>query len=112
VLSFIHKIGAVEDLVVPPPLPKYTVPYPIAIGAVGAVFLTILLIVASNRFDYTRGPLTISILLVIAFCAAIAFCLNYTIPQDPTTAAIIGALVTSIGIIIGFWFGKNKDSNT
>jgi drug/metabolite transporter (DMT)-like permease len=106
--GLIHLIAAADDLVIPPPYPRFTVPYPIAIGAVGAVTLTVLLVMASSRFDYTRGPLTISLLLIIAFCASIAFCLNYTIPQDPTTSAVVGALVTAIGAIVGYWFGKEK----
>jgi len=94
------------DLVNPPPIPKHTLDYPIELGLISLVILSIVLIIVSAKFDHTGGALTISLILILAFCGALAFSLDYTIPQDPTTAAIVGGLVSQFGVIIGFWLGK------
>ena len=63
------------------------------------------------RFDRTNGVLTISLLVVMSFIAAMAFSLFFTIPTDEVTSAVIGGLVAAFGGIIGYWLGKPKNGN-
>lgn len=94
------------ELIAPPPKAPQ---YPIIVGiGIGVVFVVILVYVAS-RFDPTRGPLTISLIIIIGFISGVSFSFFYTIPQDPSTSALVGALVSSVGAIIAYWLGKKDD---
>jgi uncharacterized BrkB/YihY/UPF0761 family membrane protein len=96
-----------SDVVSPPPIPRI-VDYPGSVAiALGVVFTTILVFVAS-RFDPTAGALTISILVVLAFIATVVFCLFFTVPNDEITSAVLGGLVASFGAVVAHWLGRSK----
>ena len=96
-----------SDVVSPPPIPKI-VDYPGSVAiALGVVFTTVLVFVAS-RFDPTAGALTISILVVLAFIATVVFCLFFTVPNDEITSAVLGGLVASFGAVVAHWLGRSK----
>jgi FtsH-binding integral membrane protein len=99
----------IDDLIVPPPRPK-TMDYPATIGiGVSILFVAILLIVAS-KFDPSQGALTISLLVVVAFIGAVTFCMFFTVPQDDTTAALVGGLTAAFGAVMAFWLGRRGSS--
>jgi hypothetical protein len=82
--------------------------YPATMGiGISIVFVVILLIV-SGKFDPTHGALTISLLIVLAFIGAVTFCLFFTVPQDDTTAGVIGGLTAAFGAVIAYWLGRNN----
>jgi uncharacterized BrkB/YihY/UPF0761 family membrane protein len=94
-----------EQLVVPPPIPRI-VDYPAATGiALGIVFTTLLLFVA-GKFDPTRGALTISLLVVIAFMGVVTFCLFFTVPNDEITSGVMGGLIAAFGAVVAHWIGR------
>jgi uncharacterized BrkB/YihY/UPF0761 family membrane protein len=96
-----------SDVVVLPPVPKL-VDYPGSVAiALGVVFTTILVFVAS-RFDPTAGTLTLSILVVLAFIGTVVFCLFFTVPNDEITSAVLGGLVASFGAVVAHWLGRSK----
>lgn len=95
------------ELVVPPPAVKL-LNYPVSFGIVGAVIAICILLVVANKFDPSHGALTISLLVVLCFVGTVTFCLLYTIPQDQTTAAVVGGLVAAVGAVISYWL-KPKD---
>lgn len=96
-----------EDLVVPPPVPRIT-DYPASVGiGLGIVFTTILLIVA-GKFDPTKGTLTISIMIVLAFIGTVTFSLFFTIPNDQITAGVIGGLIAAFSVVVSHWIGKSN----
>jgi uncharacterized BrkB/YihY/UPF0761 family membrane protein len=95
-----------SELVIPPPSAPQ---YPIIIGLCIGAALTVILIFVISRFDRTGGALAISLMIILGFLAIAAFSVYYTIPQDPSTSAIIGALVSSVGAIIAYWLGKPPD---
>jgi uncharacterized BrkB/YihY/UPF0761 family membrane protein len=96
-----------SDVVSPPPIPRI-VDYPGSVAiALGVVFTTVLVFVAS-RFDPTAGALTISILVVLAFIATVVFCLFFTVPNDEITSAVLGGLVASFGAVVAHWLGRSK----
>ena len=96
-----------SDVVVLPPVPKL-VDYPGSVAiALGVVFTTILVFVAS-RFDPTAGTLTMSILVVLAFIGTVVFCLFFTVPNDEITSAVLGGLVASFGAVVAHWLGRSK----
>jgi len=96
-----------DELVIPPPLHK-SLDYPILIGASIIVVFTLLLVFVAAKYDHTHGALTISLLLILSFVGAVGFSLNYTIPNDPSTASILGGLVSAVGAIVAFWLAKDK----
>lgn len=99
-----------EPIVIPPPSPKIF-DYPAATGiGIGIVFVTVLLIV-SSKFDPTKGPLTISLLIIMAFIAACIFSLFYTIPTDEITSALLGGLVAAFGAVIAHWIGRGRNGS-
>jgi hypothetical protein len=88
-----------------PPIPRI-LDYPGLMTALfGCIFTGILLLVAT-KFDPTGGPLTISLLVVLAFIGTVAFCLFFTIPNDEITSAVVGGLVASFGAVIAYWLGR------
>jgi drug/metabolite transporter (DMT)-like permease len=97
---------ALPDVVVPPPAP----PFPILFGIAGGIILVCALIIVSSKFDETKGPLTISLVVIVSFVAALSFSLYYTVPQDPTTSAIVGALTAGVGAVITYWLTKKDDN--
>jgi drug/metabolite transporter (DMT)-like permease len=88
-----------------PPMPK-VLDYPGLMTAIFAVIFTGILLLIAAKWDPTQGPLTISLLVVLAFIGTVAFCLFFTIPNDEITSAVVGGLVASFGAVIAFWLGK------
>jgi uncharacterized membrane protein HdeD (DUF308 family) len=98
-----------EDLVVPPPYVKL-LNYPVTIGVVSLMLTTTILLIAASKFDRTHGSLTISLMIVLTFAGVVTMCLFFTIPQDQTTAAVIGGLVAAFGAVMSFWLTpKNRE---
>lgn len=86
----------------PPPAP-FTVPGFVAISI--GVLLAAALLLATMRFDPTKGALTVSYLVILAFCACLTWAVRYQIPQDPETAALVGGLVAAFGAVVAYWIG-------
>jgi uncharacterized BrkB/YihY/UPF0761 family membrane protein len=95
------------DVVNTPPIPKL-VDYPGAVTiSVIVVFTTVLLFV-SGRFDMTGGALTLSLIVVLAFIAAVVFCAFFTVPTDEITSAVFGGLIAAFGAVMAHWLGRPK----
>ena len=82
--------------------------YPVAIGAVLAVALTSVILYISARFDPTRGPLTISILIVLGMLGATSYCLMFTVPPDDITPGVVGGLTACFGAVVAYWLGRTQ----
>lgn len=91
-----------DELVVPPPHLKF-LNYPGTLGIGVGIIFTIILVIVAGKFDPTHGALTISLLVVLAFVGTVTMCLFFTIPQDQTTAAVVGGLVAAFGAVVSFW---------
>jgi hypothetical protein len=82
-------------------------PGAVTVGFV-VIFATIMLFV-TNRFDSTGGTLTISLIVVLAFVAVVAFSLIFAIPaDDEVTPGVVGGLVAAFGAVVAYWLGKAK----
>lgn len=82
---------------------------PVMIGAVVIGVLTIFVLFASFRFDQkTHGFLTISILIVMGFITACFGAMIYSIPTNPATEILVGAMATALGAIVSQWIGRMK----
>jgi uncharacterized BrkB/YihY/UPF0761 family membrane protein len=96
-----------DSLIIPPPIPKM-LDYPASLGiAIGIVFTTALLYVAS-RFDNTGGTLTISLMVTIAFLGMVTFCLFFTVPNDEITSGAVGGLIAAFGAVVAHWLGRDN----
>ena len=91
----------------PPPVPKIN-DYPVAVTIAGDVVATTILLIVASRFDKTNGVLTVSLLVIMSFIAALVFSMFFTIPTDEVTSAVIGGLVAAFGGIVGFWLSKKN----
>jgi uncharacterized BrkB/YihY/UPF0761 family membrane protein len=96
------------DLVIPPPTPKI-LDYPGAVTVAFAVIFTTALLFVAGRFDPTGGTLTISLMVVLAFIAVVAFCMFFTVPNDEITAAVAGGLVAAFGAVVAYWLGRPRN---
>jgi membrane-bound ClpP family serine protease len=98
----------VPSVLIPPgSLGKITA-FPLLVGISVLVVAATLLLIVAQRFDPTQGPLTISLIVLLLFGAAVLFSLVYTVPQDQTTAAVIGGLTAALGAVITFWLAARK----
>jgi len=98
---------AVEAFNPPPPVPLTGFPSSVAVAVV--VVFTCGLLVVSNKFDPTDGPLTISLLITLGMLGAVAYCLIYTIPNDDITPGIVGGLTAGFGAVVAHWLGRTKE---
>jgi hypothetical protein len=80
--------------------------FPATIIVTSTVIMTAVLVVIAGRFDPTRGPLTLSILITLGMLGAIAYCLIFTIPNDDITPSVIGGLTAAFGAVLAYWFGR------
>jgi uncharacterized BrkB/YihY/UPF0761 family membrane protein len=98
----------VTEEFIPPPHVK-VFDYPGVTGlSFGILFTTILLFIA-GKFDPTNGVLTISLLIVVAFIAVVAYCLFFTVPNDEITSGVIGGLIAAFGAVVAHWIGRTKE---
>lgn len=81
-------------------------PFPASIAAGIVVFLAVLTLLASSRFDQTGGLLTISILIVAAFIAVAFTSLLYNYQQTAVVDILVGALATALGAVVSYWMGR------
>jgi|HubBroStandDraft_2_1064218.scaffolds.fasta_scaffold07722_4 hypothetical protein len=95
----------VADVVNPPPAVAL-INYPSAVTVAGGVLFTCILLFFVGKFDPTRGPLTISILIVLSMIGTIAYVLVFTVPQDEITPAVVGALSAGFGAVVAYWLGR------
>lgn len=96
------------DIPVVPPVPRIA-DYPGAVAVVGVVVMTAVALVIAKHFDQTGGQLTVSLMVVLAFIAVVAFCLLFNIPaNDEVTPGVVGALVAAFGAVIAHWLGNRK----
>jgi hypothetical protein len=86
--------------------------FPATVILTSTTILATILVVVSGRFDPTRGPLTISILIVLGMLGAIAYCLIFTIPNDDITPGVIGGLTAGFGAVVAYWLGRPGDPPT
>ena len=93
------------DVVNPPPAVTIS-NYPSAVTVCVGVVFTCILLFFVGKFDPTRGPLTISILIVLAMMGTIAYVLVFTVPQDDITPAVVGALSAGFGAVVAYWLGR------
>ena len=103
----VGKTTTPDTLVLPPPTP-HLLDFPATTAVVVVTLACVVLLVFSTRFDHSRGPLTISLLIVLTMIGVIAFCLLFTVPRDETTSAVIGGLVTAFGGVVAYWLGKPR----
>lgn len=78
-------------------------PFPASIAAGIVVLLSVLVLLASGRFDTTGGLLTISLMVVAAFVSVTFTVMLYPVPQTALVEILVGALATSLGAVIAFW---------
>jgi hypothetical protein len=91
-------------VIIPPPTASLKMTdYPVLATIIGIVVFTAILLVVSSRFDPTKGPLTISLVVVLGFIATVTFSLLYTIPNDEITSAAAGGLISAFGATLAFW---------
>lgn len=95
------------DLINPPPSPKI-LDYPALMTVFVAAIITTVMLFIAGKFDPTGGPLTISLMVVVAFLGMVAFTLFFTVPTDEITSAVAGALVLAFGAIIAYWLGRPR----
>ena len=95
-------------VIVPPPKLNY-VDYPATIAVTIAVLGTLTLVLLAGKFDRTGGPLTVSLLIILAFVGVLAYSVTVTVPRDETTAAVIGALTAGFGGVITYWLKNRSD---
>jgi hypothetical protein len=89
-----------------PPVPKI-LDYPSAFSVALVVVFTSIMLVVSKQFDPTGGSLTISLIVVLAMVAVVAFSMIYNIPaDDEVTPAVVGGLVAAFGAVVTFWLGR------
>jgi hypothetical protein len=79
--------------------------FPATVIVSSTVIMTAILVVIAGRFDPTRGPLTLSILITLGMLGAIAYCLIFTIPNDDITPSVIGGLTAGFGAVVAYWLG-------
>ena len=96
-----------KPLVVLPHISGTILPYSAMFGCTLAIIFSCFVIYFAGKYDKTGGPLTVSILFIVTFMGVITYCLIYTIPQDPTTATMSGALAAAVGAIVAYWFAKD-----
>jgi hypothetical protein len=102
----LHPLVEAADVPINLPPPVILFNYPIAIGTVLIVALTAIILYVAGRFDPTKGPLTISILIVLGMLGATAYCLMFTIPPDDITPSVVGGLTAGFGAVIAYWLGR------
>ena len=83
-------------------------PYPVVTSIVVSVIATTILLIIAKRFDPTAGPLTVSLLVILAFIGTTVFCLFFTVPNDEVTAGVVGGLGTAFGAVVAFWLANRK----
>ena len=65
----------------------------------------------ASRFDPTRGFLTMSVLITVAFIGATIASMLYPVPQIATTEMLVGGLATALGAIVAHWLGRHQDKD-
>jgi hypothetical protein len=95
----------VADAFNPPPATSI-LNYPSATSVIVVVAMTAILLFVAGRFDPTRGPLTISIMIVLGMLATTAYCLVFTVPQDDITPSVVGGLTAGFGAVVAYWLGR------
>jgi hypothetical protein len=94
----------------PPTASTKIVDYPGVVAAVGIATVTAGLLWVINRYDATGGTLTISLIVVLAFIAVVAFSLLYNIPSDDeVTPGVVGGLVAAFGAVVAYWLGRSRE---
>jgi hypothetical protein len=99
---------SIADVIQLPPVPKMF-DYPGAVGVSFLVLFTTAMLFIAGRFDPTGGVLAISLLVVLAFCGVVVFCLFFTVPTDEITSMVVGGLTAAFGAIIAFWLGRDHN---
>ena len=80
--------------------------YPSATAVVVTVHATAVLLFIAGKYDHTKGPLTISIMIVLGMLGTTAYCLVFTIPSDDITPGVVGALGAGFGAVVVYWLGR------
>jgi hypothetical protein len=107
-----RRRGAVQSdvdapgVVNPPPAVAIS-NYPSLVTVVAVCVATVVLLVFAGKFDPTRGPLTISIMIVLGMLATTAYVLVFTVPQDEITPEVVGALGAAFGGVVVYWLGRH-----
>jgi O-antigen/teichoic acid export membrane protein len=83
--------------------------FPATIILTSTTVMAAVLLFIAGRFDPTRGPLTISLLIVLGMLGAIAYCLIFTIPNDDITPGVVGGLTAGFGAVVAYWLGRPGD---
>lgn len=95
------------------PLQQYPVPlpkmgdFPVVTSVCAEVIAVTILLFVSRRFDVSGGPLTIALMVMIAFVGIVVYSVIFNIPQDEETATIIGGLVAAFGAVVAFWLKRD-----
>lgn len=97
-----------SDFVNPPPSVQLF-PYPAVTAVAALALMTTILLIAVRHFDPTRGPLTISLLIVLAMMGAVAYTLIFSVPADDLTPSIVGGLTAGFGAVVAYWLGRQRN---
>jgi len=84
-----------------------SIPYLALIAAMAVMAASALLIAVARYFDRTRGALTLSIIIAVAFVTATFASMVYKIQQTPLTEILVGALAASLGATITYWMSRH-----
>lgn len=90
------------------PPPQKVTDYPLITGIVVDIVAVVILLIIIKRFDASGGPLTIALVIVVAFLGLTIFVVTFTIPPSDETATVIGGLATAFGAVVAFWL-RRKD---
>jgi hypothetical protein len=102
-----HSLVALAaDAVTNPPPSVSLMNYPSAVAIALTVVFSAAILFFSGRFDPTKGPLTISIMIVLGMLGATAYCLVFTVPVDDITPGVVGGLTVGFGAVVMYWFGR------
>jgi hypothetical protein len=92
-----------------PVTPPKILDYPGLSSAIGVVIGVAMLLVIIKNFDPTGGTLAVSLMVILAFIAVVAFSLLYNIPaDDELTPGVVGGLVAAFGAVVAYWLGRSK----
>jgi len=82
------------------------IPFSALVGTIIVGFLVVVVLLIAHYADrYTKGFLTISVLVMLAFIVAVFASLIYNVPTNPITEILVGALSTALGAIVAHWVG-------
>jgi hypothetical protein len=94
------------------PTPPIISNYPATIAVGIAAMAAALLVFVASKFDPTKGVLTMSLLIAVAFIGTVAYCLIFTVPTDEVTPSVVGGLTAGFGAVCAHWLGRHHNGSS